>query len=586
MAILVTSQSHFKPLSFDEMLKPYAMATEEYRNLEAGIVDLESQAEAVRQQALAEPEGSKARIQYETYAANLAKQAETLASQGLKAVNRKSLYDLASQYKSSIKPIEDIIKYRKDISEEQRKAKLANPNLIFDTDFSGVSLDYLLDNPNLGYNAYDLNDYAKRGAIVGASIMERLPEMISLNKESRGQWWDVTKGISEKDFGNWLSGNTKDISENNLRALNTLKSQIDDIVGDAPESIKNQLLARTLEGAYSSLKESHTTRANSNFISDYQREQLNLKRKEAIDKTKKEGIKNINKTTLSFANDKEYMKKLGTYVDSNGKLLENQYGTWRDKDYKLTEFLFDSNGKLRNPVQGVDDKHRPYTSYYIGYNSYELSQAGDFYNSIVEGLSNLGFSESQINNMTKEDLESLFSSFKNDSRNDAAARQVYRFPLDNTATDYLKGKLISTMSNAELEEIRSIKGGKTEYGSKKPINKIFAEGEAANILFDPVDNEFRIQAGGKYYKLPDGMLSNEAYSKINNYLQPNKSFGGMSKLQGLQNAIEILENKESLSEQDYLRLVRYYDELSEIDSMFGTVGNDFVKYIGKKNINE
>ena len=594
MAILVTNQSHFKPLSFDEMIRPYQMLTEEYNKREAEISALDTKAETMRQYAQQEIDAAKLEgrqpasfaTQYMNYANSLDRAAEDLATKGLRGTNRKTIYDLTNQYQTNVVPIETALKTKEAKADEQRKALLANPDLRFDRDFSTIELQELIDNPNLGYNVYDLEDYGKRGALVGASILNRLNEKAVLNKESNGQWWDITKGISEKDFINWVSGNTSQISSENLDALNDLKSQVDSIIGDAPESVKEQLLARTLEGAYSSLKESHTTRANSNFISDYQREQLNLRRKEAIDKAKKEGIKNINKTTLSFANDKEAMKKLGTYVDNNGKLLEHQYGTWRDKDYKLTKFLFDDNGKLRNPIQGIDNNQRPYTNYYIGYNSYELSQAGDYYNNIVEELSNLGFSKSQIDNMTKEDLESLFSSFKNDSRNDAAARQVYRFPLDNTATDYLKGKLISTMSNAELEEVKSIKGGKTEYGSKKPINKIFAEGEAANILFDPVDNEFRIQAGGKYYKLPAGMLSNEVYSKINNYLQPNESFGGMSKLQGLQNAIEILESKESLSKQDYLRLLRYYEELSDIDSMFGTVGNDFVKYIGKKNTNE
>lgn len=593
MGIVLTHSAKYKPMSFERLIQPYVMATEEYRTLEKGIADLDAEAESMRQIAqreieAAQTEGREVKpfaTDYMNYADSLDAKAMELANKGLKGVNRKALYDLQAQYKTKVKPIEEAVNTIKTYADEQRKL---GPDYVFDNDYmnGNISVQDLIDNPNKGYRAYSLEDYGKRGALIGASILNRLNEKAVLNKESNGQWWDITKGISEKDFINWMSGNTSQISSENLEALNDLKSQVDTIIGDAPESVKEQLLARTLEGAYSSLKESHTTRANNNFISDYQREQLNLKRKEAIDKAKKDGIKNINKTTLSFANDKEVMAKLGTYVDNNGKLLENQYGNWRDKNYKLTKFLFDSNGKLRNPVQGIDDKHRPYTSYYIGYDTYELSQAGDFYNNIVEGLLNLGFSESQINNMTKEDLELLFSSFKNGSRNDAVARQVYRFPLDNTATDYLKNKLISTMSNAELEEVKSIKGGKTEYGAKKPINKIFTENEAANILFDPVDNEFRIQAGGKYYKLPTGMLSNEVYSKINNYLQPDELLGGMSKLQGLQNAIEILENKETLSEQDYSRLLRYYDELSEIDSMFGTVGNDFVKYIGKKNINE
>lgn len=576
MAILITNQSHFKPLSFEEMLKPYQMLTEEYNAVEKGIADLDAEAESMRQIAQKEIDSARAEgrtaksfaTEYMVYANSLDEKAAQLAREGLKGVSRKDLYDLQAQYKTKVKPIEDAVNTIKTYADEQRKL---GPDYAFDNDYmsGNISVQDLIDNPNKGYRAYSLEDYGKRGALAGASILNRLNEKAVLNKESNGQWWDITKGISEKDFINWMSGNTSQISSENLNALNDLKSQVDTIIGDVPESIKEQLLARTLEGAYSSLKESHTTRANSNFISDYQQEQLNLKRSEAINKAKKNGIKNINKTYLSFANDKQIMNDLASLIDDKGNFIN-------EKD------LFDDNGKLKsyNTIKVIENP-QIYSKYNEG-----LTFERDVENPIYSSLLELGFTAEELDNMNKEDVKSLFKSFKNDSRNDAAARQVYRFPLDNTATDYLKSKLISTMSNAELEEVKSIKGGKTEYGSKKPINKIFTEGESSNILFDPVDNEFRIQAGGKYYKLPAGMLSNEVYSKINNYLQPNESFGGMSKLQGLQNAIDILENKESLSEQDYLRLVRYYDELSEIDSMFGTVGNDFVKYIGKKNINE
>ena len=286
MAIVLTPNAKYKPMSFDDMIKPYVMATEEYRTLEKGIADLDTEAESMRQIAQKEIDAAKIEgrelkpfaTEYMNYADSLDAKAAELANKGLKGVNRKSLYDLQAQYKTKVKPIEDADKYIKEIAKEQRLLNKSG-NIVFDRDFSnGVSIQDVIDNPSLGYSVYDLDDYGKRGALVGASILNRLGEKAILNKESKGQWWDITKGISEKDFINWMSGNTSQISSENLEALNDLKSQVDTIIGDAPESVKEQLLARTLEGAYSSLKESHTTRANSNFISDYQREQLNLKR--------------------------------------------------------------------------------------------------------------------------------------------------------------------------------------------------------------------------------------------------------------------------------------------------------------------
>ena len=590
MAILITNNTPFKPMSFDEMLKPYLMATEEYNKLEAGIAELDSEAESMRQVAQREIDTAKQEerdpksfaTEYMAYADSLDAKAEELATKGLKAVNRKSLYDLQNQYKTKVKPIEDADKYIKEIAKEQRLLN-KDGNIVFDRDFSnGVSIQDVLDNPSLGYTPYDLEDYAKSGALIGNALMNTMEEQISLNRESGGQWFDVIKGVSEQDFSNWLSGRTDNIPKDTLRVLNTLKNQVDDIVKNAPEGIRNKLRNKALEGAYSSLKEILSFRENKNFLSDYQREQLEYKREEARRKAKEEankykekGFKNIDRTTLSFATDKENMKNLSDYIDDKGNLL-----------YEDT--LFDENGKLKPYIQGTLSSY-PSSQGSFSFNGRERKNVyypNPHYNDIVQSLSSLGYTMEEINNMTKDDIKALFNSFKEESRTDAAARQVYRFSLDNTATEHIKNKLISEMEDAELSEITSISEGKAQYGKKKSISKIFEEDQAANVLFDPVDNEFRIQANGKYYKLPKGMLSDDLYSKINNYLQPSDKLNGMSKLQATQNAIEILENKKSLTPDDYLRLLQYYNDLYEIDSLFGTIGNNFVKYVGKKNINE
>jgi hypothetical protein len=86
MAILITNQSHFKPLSFEEMLKPYQMLTEEYNAVEKGIADLDAEAATIKQLAMSEPEGSETRTRYEQYAAELESKASDLANKGYRVI--------------------------------------------------------------------------------------------------------------------------------------------------------------------------------------------------------------------------------------------------------------------------------------------------------------------------------------------------------------------------------------------------------------------------------------------------------------------------------------------------------------------
>lgn len=240
MGIVLTHSAKYKPMSFEDMIKPYVMATEEYRKLESGIADLEAQAESVKQQALLEPEGSKTRKQYEDYAAKLDQAATDLASRGLKGVNRKSILDLSTQYKSNIKPIEDLIKYRKDIAEEQRKL---DPKYVVDRDFSQVTLDELMSNPNLGYNRYDLEDYGKQAILEGTSIKSQMNPTY-LGKDPSGQNLLYSQGMSDDDLQAWLAGASNE----------ELDTAVDRIAGNAPQAVRDRVktdLAKSLRATVS-----------------------------------------------------------------------------------------------------------------------------------------------------------------------------------------------------------------------------------------------------------------------------------------------------------------------------------------------
>ena len=294
MAILVTNQSHFKPLSFDEMIRPYQMLTEEYNKREAEISALDTKAETMRQYADNEIRANlliEGKIvnedninqwikdhpnsfatKYINYANSLDRAAEDLATKGLRGTNRKTIYDLTNQYQSNVVPIETALKTRTAKSDEQRKALLANPDLRFDTDFSTIGLQELIDNPDLGYTPYNLKDFEKRGALSGTGILSRMNENAVLDPSK--QWYNITKGVSQNDLIRWQSGDI-DASHyddaQSIGALNAARAEATKIASTVPENLRGEVFNRVFENSVNAMKQTIRERTNANFMSDYQK---------------------------------------------------------------------------------------------------------------------------------------------------------------------------------------------------------------------------------------------------------------------------------------------------------------------------
>ena len=100
MGIVLTNNAKFTPYTFDEMLKPLAMATQEYRAIEEGIAELGSKSDLMRRYASEEPDAEWSK-KYNEYANTLDKQAEDLAKYGLNPKSRQGLLNLKRQYGDS-----------------------------------------------------------------------------------------------------------------------------------------------------------------------------------------------------------------------------------------------------------------------------------------------------------------------------------------------------------------------------------------------------------------------------------------------------------------------------------------------------
>lgn len=148
------NQTNFRPFSYQEMLAPVLMATQAHQALEEAYSELDSQANAVGSLAN-ETNDPVAFARYKAYETSLRDQADSLAKNGLTPGSRKSLLDLRGRYSKDIVPIKNAITRRRELADEQRKALLQNPTLMFQRDLNSLSyessLDRFLENPDYDY---------------------------------------------------------------------------------------------------------------------------------------------------------------------------------------------------------------------------------------------------------------------------------------------------------------------------------------------------------------------------------------------------------------------------------------------------
>lgn len=275
MRIVLSQSAKFNPYSFERLLQPYAMYTQEYNDIEEGITELKSKAELMKQYALQEPD-SKAANMYNAYANELDAQANELAKNGLKAVNRSNLLNLKSQYNSSIAPIEIAVARHKELAEEQRKLSAADDTLIYDNDYNSLGIDYLLDNPNASYTSLSGANITKRTAVMAKQAAEAIvsnPEYSSVYNSQYVQQ-RIKQGYSMEEI---IATAKRDPNAPKalLSIVNSIKDQVqynnwsDDNKAIIDDYINEGLMA----AAETSKIEVMTNRA---YMTDLERERLEL----------------------------------------------------------------------------------------------------------------------------------------------------------------------------------------------------------------------------------------------------------------------------------------------------------------------
>lgn len=164
--------SQFQPFSFDELVKPYIMYGQAYKETESAYTDLNSKA-SIWENLANQQTDPIAYGKYKAFSDDLREQANILASEGLTPAVRNSLNTLRGRYSSEIIPIEQAYQRRAEQIAEQRK--LGNSS-INSYDAALTSLDTYLNNPSLSYERIDREDLYKRAVNDFGQIADQLAD--------------------------------------------------------------------------------------------------------------------------------------------------------------------------------------------------------------------------------------------------------------------------------------------------------------------------------------------------------------------------------------------------------------------------
>lgn len=581
MANYFVINNKFKPYSFDELIKPYQMYGEAYKEQESALSDLNQQASTLAA-ALSETNDPVAYATYSKYLADVQAAADEIATSGLSNSSRRKVKDLSARYNGEISPIQNAYNKREQLAKEIRQARLNNPTLMVERDMNipGIksSIDRFVENPNYDYGrVYTGTQLAQDVGTAAKALSTQLRDPGSKGQALRNELRRILPGqyqlLEERGF------NDTEVLAAIMRDPNAspvLTKIVDDVITSSGmknwenyDELKNQIYDAASRGLWNAVGQDSYHYLNTNTGSS----------SSSSSKTGKGSY--IDRTAYYFSDSKD--KLTSSVYDSNGELKRTQ-----DDKQTIIDTFFDDKGKLKAKETMAQETQR-HNYPYAGptYNNPEL-QSYNAYNDVINTLLNEGYTQNQINRMSANDMKRALNAIYNEEQNDVVGHVLYRQRLDDTTSKYLQGEI--NKQGIPLERVVNIsrdEDGNVSYKTKTE-RKAKIDENAANILFDPRTNQFLIQSGGEYYKMPGGILSTETTldSTVDseNYRRVRDTIDEIE-----QRLYDAEIGKIELSDSDRrdleARMIKALETLEIIDERLGNYGYEFVNYVGKSKVN-
>lgn len=139
----------FNPFTYDEMVKPLVQYKQAYDATEAAYSDLSTRTDQWRD-AIDEVNNPEASRRMRSYSEDLTNVVNDF-SKGMTAQNRGKLLEMRRRYAKDVLPIENAYKRKMALMDEQRRATIQNPSLLWQRDANDLSIDELVANPSADY---------------------------------------------------------------------------------------------------------------------------------------------------------------------------------------------------------------------------------------------------------------------------------------------------------------------------------------------------------------------------------------------------------------------------------------------------
>lgn len=357
--------SKFRPFTYDEMVKPLAQYKEAYDKVEQDYTNLTLETEALKNMI----DRNRDKEVYDSYS-NYANELSSIVddfSKGMNMNNRSALLGMKRRYASTIVPIANAITRRKELADEQRKASLSNPTMLYQRQANDMSLSDFINNPSADYgNSYSGNTLTAQVAAGAAALAKQYRD----NPDKLKSLGDYYEYVESRGYTvDSIMAAMKDmIANNDPKAPQELKQLVYDAVNSSgiDDSWSGNAYNRALQYASQGLWQA-AGQDESQLVQDWRKQadkqhadamarQKESQRFQAEEAEKNRKFQTEQMTRIPMLDEngnpsnRYYDPKLGVIVDSKGRVIPNQAGGFKpptetSKDRNNTEFTQEETGK-------------------------------------------------------------------------------------------------------------------------------------------------------------------------------------------------------------------------------------------------
>lgn len=513
-----TNQTNFRPFSYQEMLAPVLMATQAHQAVEEAYSELDSQANAIG--SLANEANDPVTYQrYKAYESALRTQADALAKNGLTPGTRQSLLDLKGRYAKDITPIQNAITRRRELADEQRKALLQNPTLMFQRDMNSMSydssLDRFLENPDY--------DYGERysGTLLTQQVSQAAGNLAKeLSNYGNGKRLDAYTKTFLQQHG-FTRDQVLDAINNPDRAKSqpVLNAIVEQVIGSS--GITSWADKLTRDKAYDYARQGLWSAIGQTNVSPYEDYGTRLTAQETMQK-RLEGYENqlqgLATNPLNIYNQRELSKEEKKYenniknysqyfdIDGEGRIRMNPAG-WREYNKK---YYGEPAGKVETTPEGTTIRVASLNK------KVSPSEFRKFMDSIG-GASVKGWQPNDFGNIWEK--YATESPLAKTAKYDATKSTEFDYAIDNTQQGDMKDAIMTAARGTTLKEV-DFDGKSKKFkdtGVELKMGDLNSDHyQVVATRFSPYGNTVMIKTNEgevKRYRMPDGINSTNESSR-------------------------------------------------------------------------